>query len=257
MSAGGFDPSSRGPVPLHSDSSGAVYDRYHDDLNSSYYEEPIARNYGIGRSYRTTLVDHLALDFLFAAVGGFFRLLSRFFGSLFTSTPEPWQSQGRGFSGVGRVGGGNVTQLRELQHRDAAWNEQALLSGASQAFLRMQEAWTKSDLATLQRTLMPALFQQWRQKLEEDRLRCVRNFVSETKILSAKIFDFEDYADNDQDRFSVTFVAQSWDRVVTFSGNVVLESRAPFAQTWSFRRQGREFRLESVVNVEFQARRAA
>lgn len=251
MSAGGFDPSVRAPVAL---APSATYDPLRDPHSpyDSYYDD----GYGRSRYYRLSLFDVVAFEVVVAAFAAFFSAISRLFGAIFGNASD-WEGSGASFRDPARLAGGGVRQLRELQKRDVAWSEEALLAGARASFVNVQNAWSGSDLAALQRGLMPALFQQWRHRLEEDRLRCMRNLISDVKVLGVELTEFEDFADNDRDRFRVRIVAQAWDRVVTFSGNVVLESHGAFAQVWTFRRQGREFRLESVTSESPAARRVA
>jgi hypothetical protein len=266
MSAGGFYPS-QGPIVLpaytaHNPHSADTWSgRYAGTWDHDYLDDFVyVRRYGLThrRFLGHSFLVFFLVDMIFVVVGGLISAVSHVLGGLLSSKPSAarWSAAGGGLYGLPRFSGRSAQALAALQSHDPAWNERALIEGAAHSFVRIQEAWTKSDLPMLSRMLMPELFQQWRSKLEEDRLRCVRNLVSELKVSSVRVVDFEDSVHNDCDRFTVLIVAQGWDRVVTFSGHVVVESRSPFVQHWTFRRQGREFRLEQITPAATALRQA-
>ncbi len=152
--------------------------------------------------------------------------------------------------------------LAKISKRDKAWKSPELRSYVRQAFLRIQRAWCRQDLATLKEDLAQDLYRDWAAKIMEMRKRGDRN-VMEGLRADVRFVTVRNFKNDAHDSFSVCIDAAATDYIIEKEGRIVSSSATTwlyrrsiekssetFREFWTFRRKGRRRWILEQVQQE-------
>jgi hypothetical protein len=131
--------------------------------------------------------------------------------------------------------------------KDAAWDEDKLLTYAKNTFIQYQKDWSVFNTDNMKAyltdrylmhawLLMTILHQMGR-----------RNAVSNVSIAEAQIVTLHDSDMNDQDQFTVGFTASAHDELIeTATDKVLFTDNNTFTEYWTFKRNGNNWLLDTI-----------
>ena len=131
--------------------------------------------------------------------------------------------------------------------QDKAWDEATLVAFAKDTFLKYQQDWSSFNKASIQTYTTPAYFYHSSLLLYTLELMGRRDEMTEVMINDATIVSAQDAADNNQDSFTIGFIASAVDKLIEKQTEVTLfTDRSSFSEYWTFRRSGATWLLDDI-----------
>lgn len=129
--------------------------------------------------------------------------------------------------------------LAAIKARDPAFDPDGFRVRVSEAFLKVQQAWSEQDLGPVRPFLTDGVFERFNIQLEMQKADGIRNEMNEVRVLEARIVQVE--LDGAFETVHVLFRASASDRDVSLSDRRVLREGRPdvFEEVWSFLRRRR------------------
>jgi hypothetical protein len=133
--------------------------------------------------------------------------------------------------------------LAVIRARDPQFDEAAFLRRASAAFLAIQDAWSRQDMAQARAFISDGVYERFTRQIAEYRSRGIRNRMLDVKVLEIEALGY--IAGAHFDAVHVRVKASALDQVVELDGEKVLAgpggaySTAPqvFSEVWTFLRR--------------------
>jgi len=126
-----------------------------------------------------------------------------------------------------------------LKKSDPGWNEERFLDMAETIFFKVQEAWTKKKLEIARPFITDAVYNRFKQQIDDLTRRGLVNVLENIVIGSSEIVKIEQ--DNEYDSITVKFRASMKDyKIEEKTGNIVSGSKdqsPPFTEYWTFIRR--------------------
>jgi predicted lipid-binding transport protein (Tim44 family) len=139
----------------------------------------------------------------------------------------------------------------QAAERDPAWREADLLAQAKDAFMAVQNAWTKRDMDLARDAATDKLYEKHRSQLEMMIYENRENVLEAMTIRSARIVRIADHLDDARDEVWVKFAASAIDYTVdTHSGRVIEGDRSKpdfFTEIWVFKRRGDAWLADEIL----------
>ncbi len=131
------------------------------------------------------------------------------------------------------------TRLRaesaKLRERDPAFDEAGFLARASDAFVKVQAAWSAGDMAPARFFVSDGVYERFSRQLEDMRSRGLVNLMEGVAVRGTEILGF--HSDPHFDALHVWIKATARDRTVDASGKALKSSDGPFEEVWTFLRR--------------------
>lgn len=138
-------------------------------------------------------------------------------------------------------------------------NRHALEDYARGSFRTIQAAWCEQDLATLQKLLLPELFEEWKAQIQELKSQGHRNVIDDLLIKNLRLVEAKNFRDPEKDTFTACIDAEATDYTVDQNGAIVHSNSASrrkrahhkkslekFREFWTYQRHAEHWLLARV-----------
>lgn len=139
--------------------------------------------------------------------------------------------------------------LQRMKLLEPEWDEAKLVKFAKDQFMNIQNLLGMQNLIGLRKALGYKFYLNLEKHIEENIKKGERNTFSQLEINDAFIVDFKNYANDNNDTFTVCFEANGTDQTIR-KGKVVLENYSDFREFWTFRKQAGEWKLYEVTQIQ-------
>ena len=148
----------------------------------------------------------------------------------------------------------NETRLREegsqLRARDPNFDTPAFLRRATDAFMKIQAAWSAGDMTPARYFVSDGVYERFSRQLEDLKSRGLVNLMEGVTVSGAEIISYE--SDDHFDALHVWFRASARDRTLDASGTVLKSVDGEFEEVWSFLRRPGAKTLKHGGGIEGQ-----
>jgi len=138
-----------------------------------------------------------------------------------------------------------------IRERDAAFDEQQFLARAAAAFLKIQEAWSRQDMAPARAFISDGVMERFSIQIGMQKTDGIRNDLSAVNVIDASIAEVE--SDAHFDTLHVRLRASAVDTEVSLADGHRLSGSGqsePFVEIWSFLRRPGALTLQQPGLIE-------
>lgn len=133
-------------------------------------------------------------------------------------------------------GSRRAAALAKIRESDPAFDEDAFLGRAAAAFVSIQDAWSRQDMAKARAFVSDGVYERFARQIEEYKERGVRNRMSDVEVLKTRALGYR--SGRHYDAVFVAFEAAATDELVKLgTDEVVSGGPDSFAEVWTFLRR--------------------
>ena len=132
------------------------------------------------------------------------------------------------------------------RNKDKIWSEERLKFGTADLFRDIRAAWSKGNLAAVQKHLEPLLYAEWSARLAGPYPRGGVHEASLLSIYDVEIMNAKDYLDNSKDEFTARISFSGPGRATGRTGSGITGERL-FVEYWKMGRHKDAWRVREVM----------
>lgn len=142
--------------------------------------------------------------------------------------------------------------LSAAEAGDPVWD--SAVARAKEVFPQFQQDWSDFNVAGMKKYVTPGYLEHLSLMLEALKQLNRQNRMSNVMLTSAIIFNVSDSTKNDSDNFDVEIKGSAHDELVdNTTGDVLFTDDNPFTEVWNFDRQGKEWMLDHIAQVDAES----
>lgn len=140
-----------------------------------------------------------------------------------------------------------VVTVRQASTTDSVWQPDNITNYAKQVFERFQYDWSNLDYESIRKYTTQSYSSHIGLIMQALRQMGRKNTIDNIRINEAIFTDAHDDVNNQDDRVSVTFLAEADDKLIDVTtGKNILRKEEEFAEKWNFVREGNEWKLDGI-----------
>ena len=140
-----------------------------------------------------------------------------------------------------------TSRLAAAGAQDGVWNEASIIQFVRSTFVRYQKSWGQFDMDDIRQFTTANYASHVDLMLLVMRYMNRRNVVSDIKLRSVTIGQFEDSENNSLDKVTVIVSGDVKDSLVDYTtGKKFYKTKLRFTEYWNLRRVGNEWKLDSI-----------
>lgn len=139
--------------------------------------------------------------------------------------------------------------LKEIDDRDAFWEESHLQQMIEDIYYTTQACWSEKKIEPLKPILSEDLYENWKMKIDWMDIRKERNVLEHVKLLSSHIVGIYDAKDNEYDMFWVAMRGKMIDYTIREEDHEIIKgdtSSHEFFEYWKFIRKKDNILLDEI-----------